>query len=385
MRSTDRIKVLQVIGSLNIGGAEAVVSHLATALDPHEFEVSICCTRAAGPVAEKLRAHGIDVSVAASPNRALRHFTTLNLGRHVRKAGVDVVHSHGSTALMHAGPLGAFGVMPPWVHTFHYGNYPKPRSMQSSIERWMAPYPTQLVAVSESQRRSIHEAMGIEIDRIMTLVNGVSPNPHLVKPDLRRTKRLELGLSPEDYVVGCIAVLSEQKGITHLLDAAARVVSAVPKIKFLIVGGGPLEKALRAESVARGLADNVVFTGWRQDALEIMPTLDVFVMSSLWEAMSIVLLEAMAASRPIVTTDVGDNSRVVEHGQGGLVVQPKDGGAIAAAVLQLFKNPFLANQLGKQAYARYEEHFTVKRMVAEHERLYRTLMASRKATGGRAA
>jgi glycosyltransferase involved in cell wall biosynthesis len=373
MRAGKKIRVLQVIGSLNIGGAEAVLSQLATALDPEEFDVSVCCTRAAGPVADRLRSQGVTVRLAASSRRAFRHLTTLGLVQQVRAAKAHVVHTHGSTALVHAGPLGAARFLPSWVHTFHYGNYPKPASLQASLERWMSPFPRQLVAVSESQRQSIVGALGVDPDRIMTIINGVSANPHVNDPELKRKKRLEFGLSPEDFVVGCVAVLSEQKGISYLLKAASRVAMTAPNIKFLLIGGGPLEKKLRDESAALGLDKNVLFTGWRQDALEIMPSLDVFVMSSLWEAMSIVLLEAMAAGRPIVVTSVGDNSRVVEHEKSGLVVQPKDADAIAAAVLSLYNDPALANRLATQAAARYQDHYSVGRMIAEHERLYRSL------------
>ena len=155
MIADPRVRVLQVIGSLNIGGAEAVLSQLATGLNPDEFDVSVCCTRAAGPVAERLRSQGVVVRVAASPRRAFRHLTILGLVQHVRQARAHIVHTHGSTALVQAGPLGGFRYLPPWIHTFHYGNYPYPKapSLQSSIERWMSPFPRQLVAVSEFEKR----------------------------------------------------------------------------------------------------------------------------------------------------------------------------------------------------------------------------------------
>ena len=152
----------------------------------------------------------------------------------------------------------------------------------------------------------------------------------------------------------------------------------MPNIKFVIVGGGPLEQLLREESASLGLQGRVVFTGWRNDALELIPSMDVFVMSSLWEAMSIVLLEAMAASRPIVVTDVGDNSRVIEHGVSGLVVAPKDAEGIASAVLQIYKDSGLAGHLARQANARFVRNYTVRQMVEEHERLYRHLAATRR-------
>jgi glycosyltransferase involved in cell wall biosynthesis len=165
-------------------------------------------------------------------------------------------------------------------------------------------------------------------------------------------------------------VLSEQKGITHLLAAARTLLQAHPRLRFLIVGGGRLEAALRQEAQALGLEERVVFTGWRQDAAELMGVLDVFVMSSLWEAMPMVLLEAMGARRAIVATDVGDNRRVVADGRAGVVVPPKDSAALARAIEDVVSNPALAAGLREAAYDEYVARFSVGRMLANHETLY---------------
>ena len=216
--------MLQVIGSLNIGGAEKVLSELATSLDPQVFDVSVCCTKAAGPIAEALRSKGVSVELAL-PSRTLRHATTLGLARHVARIKPDVVHTHGSTALVHAGPLGGLSCLPPWVHTFHYGNYPKAVSFQASLERWFSRFPRQLVAVSVSQRQSLINALGVDPSRTMTILNGVRSNQHADDSAMRTRGRHELGFSLDEFVVGSVAVLSEQKGVSYLLKAAAQVLA----------------------------------------------------------------------------------------------------------------------------------------------------------------
>lgn len=196
------------------------------------------------------------------------------------------------------------------------------------------------------------------------------PNPFLSDPGVAARKRAEFGFSPSDVVVGTIAVLSEQKGVPFLLGAARQVLERRPHVRFLIVGGGPLEASLRDQARALGLASSVVFTGWRPDSQELMTALDVYVMSSLWEAMPLALLEAMAARRAVVVTDVGENRRVLADGACGLVVPPRDANALARTIAALLDDRDLANRLRDAAFDRYAREYSVERMTAAHEALY---------------
>jgi glycosyltransferase involved in cell wall biosynthesis len=367
-----RIRVMQVIGSLHIGGAERVVAHLAHGLDPDSFETIVCCTRGIGTVGERLRDSGVDVRLVR-PRRVFRHFTSLSLAREIASFRPDILHSHGASALIHTGPAAAMRRRCPWVHTFHFGNYPKPAGTQASAERFFARYPTQLIAVSHRQRESIVEALGVAPERLDVLVNGVAPTSWSDDEGARLRRRTECGFREQDVVVGTVAVLSEQKGVSYLLQAAKQVVQELPSARFLIVGGGPLEAQLKSEASALGLDGAILFTGWREDALELLPVLDVFVMASLWEAMPMVLLEAMSAQRPVIVTDVGDNARVVGGGECGVIVPPKDPESLRRAILGLASDRARAMALGIRARARFDDHFTVSRMVSEHASLYRRL------------
>ena len=312
-----RVRVLQTIGSMHIGGAENVVVELARGLDRARFDVAVCCTQQLGVLADQLIGESVPVTLAAAPSRRWRHFTSLYLHRVIRAFKPHIVHSHGTPSLLHVAPLAALRLAPRWIHTFHYGNYAGARGRQIELEHRFCRLASNLVAVSEAQRRSIIDRYRLDPSDIVTITNGLrytqgscdGANP-----------RVALGLGSEDVVVGCTAVLSEQKGVTYLLQAARLLADRYQRVRFLIVGGGPLEASLRAEADALGLGDRVVFTGWRTDAPLLLPLFDVWVMSSLWEAMPMALLEAMAAARPIVVTEVGDNRAVVADGACGLVV-----------------------------------------------------------------
>jgi glycosyltransferase involved in cell wall biosynthesis len=372
-----RIRVLQVIGALDFGGAENVVAALATHVDRSRFDVKIACTRGLGRLVDGLRRDGIDVVLAAPPHRRYRHFTPVWLQRVISRFRPHVIHTHTLTALAIAGPLGYLRLMPPWVHTFHYGKYPYPNPGDMRTERIFSKAVTQLVAVADPQRQAIVEHHGIAPSRIITILNGVPANPFVDTPGARERKRAELGFRPEDAVIGTVAVLSEQKGITYLLQAARQVIARWPAAKFLVVGGGPLESSLKQEAAALGLEAVVTFAGWRQDVPEILPALDVWVMSSLWEAMPLALLEAMAARRPMVVTDVGDNAAFVDRGACAMVVPPRDASGLASAILALISDSEQATHLSNRAFARYVSNFGVKTMADSYETLYSKLSPSR--------
>ena len=371
----DTPHVLLVIGSLHIGGAENVVANLARGLTATGCKVTICCTRFLGAVGEQLRREGFAVELIA-PSRRLRHATSWMLVRAIRRVSPDIIHSHGTPAMIHLGPLGFLRLLPPWVHTFHYGNYDALNDLQTRVEAFFCSRATRLIAVSETQRRAIINRHGVRPDRITTLVNGVAPN-RFVDDDAKRARiRTELGFAPADIVVASVAVLTKQKGISYLLDAARLVADRNPRVRFLIVGGGPLEQSLRLQASDLRLGGSVVFAGWREDAAAILPAAELFVMPSLWEAMPMVLLEAMSARRPIIVTDVGDNRRVVADGQCGVVIPPRDARAIADAVLQFASDSEGARRVGTAARQRFDREFTMDRMIERHRSLYQDVLGS---------
>ena len=352
---------------MHIGGAENVVVELARGLDRTRFDVAVCCTKQLGVLADQLIGESVPVTLAAAPSRRWRHFTSLYLHRVIRAFKPHIVHTHGTPSLLHVAPLAALGLAPRWIHTFHYGNYVAVQGRQIELERRMCRFASALVAVSDSQRHAVLARYELDATRIVTITNGLRYTPGT---DDAAAMRAAVGLRPDDIVVGCVAVLTEQKGVTYLLQSARLLADRYPRVRFLIVGGGPLEASLRAEAQALGLRDRVLFTGWRTDAQLLLPLFDVWVMSSLWEAMPMALLEAMASRRAIVVTDVGDNRQIVDDGACGLVVPPRDPAAIAAAVTTLLDRPDHGRALGVRAMHRFNEHYTASHMVSAYERLY---------------
>jgi glycosyltransferase involved in cell wall biosynthesis len=365
-----KMKVVQLTGALDFGGLEVVIGHLARGLDPARFDVTVLCTRGIGTLGEKLRDEGVRVQLMGEYKRSRRFLAPLDLRRALGKLAPDVVHSHGEPPLAAAGPLGYLGLMPFWAHSFHYGNYPYAEKKRMVMERLLSRPANSLIAVAEQQRGAIIKHHGVSPARIQTIHNGVLPNPHANDPAQRARARAEFGIGEGEVVVGTIAVLSRQKGVTHLLAAAKQVLASHPKARFLIVGGGPLEQSLRDEAKAHNFGDRVLFTGWRKDVPMILPAFDMFVMSSLWEAMPLTLLEAMAAKLPIVVTEVGDNRNLVGNGECARVVPPGDAAALADGIKLLLADREQARKLGEAAGRAFQARFTVGHMVAAHEKFY---------------
>ena len=302
-----RLRVLQIIGALYYGGAEKVVTGLALGIDRERFEMMVCCTRAFGPLAEAVRAAGIPLVLGGPQTRLQRYLGPLHLRKVIRQLRPDVIHTHALPGLVDVGPLAWTWQTPPWIHTFHYGNYPYANRRYMIAERIFSRRADLLVAVADAQRAKLIAHHRIAPERIITLPNGVRDNPFREMDGVRARKRAELGLPDDAPVIGTIAVLTEQKGVSYLLQAMPRILRAVPAARLVVAGGGPLEAALKQEAEALGITGSVIFAGWRLDVGELLLAFDVWAMSSLWEAMPLALIEAMAAGRPIVATDVGDN------------------------------------------------------------------------------
>lgn len=249
------------------------------------------------------------------------------------------------------------------VHTFHFGNYPHTRPRIIWMERIFARCADRLFAVGEVQRQQVRAVHRLADKRIETIWNGVV---------LPAVAARNTDAAPP--VVGTIATFIEQKGLSDLLHVVRRLRDRGVEARFVVVGDGPLRPELEALRATLGLDNVVTFPGWITDAaLVALPSFDVFFQPSLWEAMSVVVLEAMAAAKPVVATAVGETPHVIEHGVSGLLVQPRDIDGMATALSRLLEDRPLRQRLGTGARRRVEGSFTVEHMTRAYERVYRAV------------
>ena len=237
----------------------------------------------------------------------------------------------------------------------------------NSFSRWKHRQVDCFIAASEAIREMLL-ADGVPADRTITVHEGIDVD-HVLAADpvnLHETFWLPHGAP----IVGNVAALVPHKGQRHLLDAAHLVIQQVPDARFIILGEGELREPLERQVREHHLEKHVLLPGFRTDVLGCIRSFDLFVMSSVTEGLGTSLLDAMAASRPIVATTAGGIPEIVEHGVNGLLVPPRDHAALAASIVRLLKDAALRRQTGAAGFARVTERFTVDRMVERTAAVY---------------
>jgi len=196
-----------------------------------------------------------------------------------------------------------------------------------------------------------------------------------ISPSEQQTLRADLGLEAGSLVLLAVGRLVEEKDYATLIQAFSMLPAPIRnESQLLLLGQGPLEKSLKDSSQSLDLQDRVVFGGYRQDVHNILPLADVVVFSSLSEGLPIALLEAMAAQKSIVATDIEGFRDVLENDRDALLARPGDPGGLEAAMQRALTDPDLRSELGLQARTRFLDDFTASKMVQSYERLYRSLL-----------
>jgi glycosyltransferase involved in cell wall biosynthesis len=235
-----------------------------------------------------------------------------------------------------------------------------------------------VIAVCELARQAEIERAGVSPEKVVTVYNGLDA-AEFAGVDQERAALVRQGLAiPRGTpVVAAVGRLHPQKDFPTLLRAMARVHEAVPGARLLVVGDGMLRGDLEAQARSLELSSSVVFTGQRADVPELLNAVDLFALSSLWEGLPNVVLEAMAAGLPVVGTRVGGVPEVVVDGVTGILVPPRDPEALASGIAQLLSDSELSQRMGDAGRARVVEQYSVERMVRETEVLYEGLLAKK--------
>lgn len=361
--------VAHVIGTLGIGGAERQLVNYLLAADRAEFRHTALCLTREGPLAAAVRAAGVPVAVLPMRTRAIGRDLP-RLAAWMRRHDVAVVHAHMHYAALW-GRLGAMiAGIPVRVVTEHGRELWKNR-LQVGLDRWLARHTCRHIAVSEDGLRLRIAREKVAPDRIVLIPNGVDL-PALADGGAgRRRVRAELGLADSQPVVGTVGRVVPPKGYEHLLAALVTLRARFPSLRWLLVGDGPDLPGLLAAAERAGMRGDLLAVGLRSDIGDLLAAMDVFVMSSVREGLPVALLEAMAAGRPIVVTDVGGMPDAIAHGHNGLVVPPADPAALAEAIGGLLANPDAAARLAAAARATAEERYSIASVARRIEDVYR--------------
>lgn len=364
-----RVNILHVVWSLEVAGAEKLAYDMVRALPADRYRAIVCSVNKGGLLADRLRNEGVTVYHREKAD-GLDWGAVGWLREIIRREQVEVIHAHQYSPMVYA-VLAACAVRRVRViFTEHGRNYPEQyRWKRALLNPLLARGIDQIVAISASTRSSMIAYDRLPAERIRVVHNGVDLQCARGSADVS-AKRLELGIPEGWAVVGSATRFEPVKNLPLLLHAFRTVLLDRPHTCLLLAGGGSLEQELRDLSRSLGMETRVRFIGLRHDLPDIYRLMDVFVLSSHTEGVSIALLEAMANGVPAVVTAVGGNPEVVRHGETGFLVPAGDDGVMAERLLQLLENKRMSEEMGRSGRLRVEECFSFDRMMAEYLEIY---------------
>lgn len=387
------MRVLHIVEA-TIAGVRTHVYSLVTGLDRRRFQSVVACPPCRqhsfgdDQFVSQLTQAGVPV-VPVALRRAIDPLADLLALRQLvgimRRERFDLVHLHSSkagflgrlAARMAGGPLSVY--TPNGLYFLGLPPSPK-RRFYLGLERLAARLGDCIVATSGGERDVLLRYGIAAPDRLVRIDNGIAP---IALPDDydRQARRAALGQAGAGPLIGTAARLTAQKNPALFLDAAAIVLRDCPDARFVWCGGGELAEAAWARARALEIDHACAFLGHRADVAGVMAALDVFWLTSNYEGMPYALLEALALRLPIVATDVV-GSRDVVAGTAGLLVPPGDAPALARATLALARSPDRRAALGRAAYARFQERYTLDRMLRAVEHLYQDLAGGSRELAG---
>jgi glycosyltransferase involved in cell wall biosynthesis len=307
-----------------------------------------------------------------SPLLDLRAFW--ELFRLCRREKFDIVNTHTSKGGFLGRIAARLAGVPLVIHTAHGYAFNEVDSKLTALfytylEKFAAYSCDLVISVNEEERLIAIQKKVVSPDKIVTVLNGinVSKFENVVPTD---SLRRELDPSGEAILIGATGRLTPQKGFTYLIRAMPFILEAYPHARVMFVGDGLLEAQLKSLAGELGIADQCQFLGFREDVPELLACFDIFVLPSLWEGLSISLLEAMAAGKPLVTTNIKGNREVIDDGVDGLLVNPADPVALADAATKLIRDEERARAMGERAKQKIKESFSEEVMVERTLELY---------------
>lgn len=370
------MKVLHVITTINRGGAENHLVELVRGQVASGLNVAVAYLKGDAYWAGELRRLGADVV----PLGLRRYGETAPIWRLWRLLGAqepDVVHAHMPPAELYARLALMLPVARrvPLVISKHNDEPFFRGAGQRWLGRWVARRAARLIAISDAVNRYSCANLRVPANQVTTVHYGIDPAPYAtVELDAVTELRNAWNVPHDAWVIGTVARLVPQKALPVMLQgyAAYRAVATRPS-RLVLIGRGPLEAELKALAARLGIGDEVVWAGFREDIPAVMRAFDCFALTSSYEGFGLVLLEAMAAARPVVATAVSAIPEVVADGETGLLCPAGDAAAVAAAFTRI-EDPVLRANLGRDGALRAGEHFTLERMVARTVEIYQECM-----------
>ncbi|MGD9580510.1 MAG: glycosyltransferase family 4 protein [Vampirovibrionia bacterium] len=376
------IKVLHLITELPIGGAQDNTLLSVRGLKKLGYQVDLAAAPD-GELESLAREYSDNVyhiknfsANAISPVKNIE--AILEICNLLKDNKYDIIHTHSSTAGICGRIAAKISKVPIIIHTVHgfpFHDFMKPlkKNFLILLEKACANICDHMITVSNLNKEEIVERKISTIDKLTNVYSGID----LDKFNINKSKeeiKAELNIPEEDLVVGLIARMSNQKAPEYFIEAAKLILKEKPNVTFLMVGDGPLKDKL-IEQI--GDETRIRMMGARKDIPEILKTLDIFALSSIYEGLGRAMTEAMICKKPIVAPNVNGIPEVVIDGDTGFLVSPRDSKGLAEKILVLLNDEKLRNKMGLNAHHKVVPAFSDKKMVEDIDSLYRKILLNK--------
>ena len=372
-----KMRVLEVIRQGEVGGGESHVVDLTLALRSRGNVEPIVLAFTDGPMMELLREEGVPCHVVTT-QRPFDPRVYSRLKELVASEHIDLVHAHGSRAASNMLTVcRRLGV--PMVYTVHGWSFHDGQSwlsgwLRRQSERLICRRAQHVICVSQSNFRTGQEAFGLSEEKCTVIENGVNLSrfdPDLVYPDMRT----ELGFAPTDFVCAYICRITEQKGPMDFVEAMIAAHEQNPRLRALMVGEGDMADKVDYYINEHAREGTFVRLPFRDDVPALLAASDAFCLPSLWEGLSIAMLEAMAMRKAMIVTYTDGARDIIQDHRNALVVPPGRAVRLTEALLELADSPELCTRMGQRAFALVRQRFDAARVAEKVEEIYKLIQS----------
>lgn len=362
-------------GQALVGGAEKQLYLLASSLDPKIFRPIVVQLNPADLISETSKTSN-KMELLNLPTGKIYSLHGLRqlmrLADLQKSEDVHIIHTFFEKSEIMGWVSKHLSSVPIWITSRRDLGF-KRKSIHKRIFRIASKACKKCVVNCNAIRNQMIQQKELPEERIEVIYNGIDLEPYQVH-DNPKTLKNELNIKDDVFLVGMVATLKfEIKGHRFFVEASKKVLEKFPKVEFVLIGDGPLRNYFENMAEELGVRQNLHFLGKRNDIPRILSSLDISVLCSTSEGFSNVILESMAAGKPVVATDVGGSPEMVIDGLTGYLVPPADSDALAKAVMNLLEDPEKARDMGDEGRKLVQNKFTIGTMVKSYENLYKNL------------
>jgi glycosyltransferase involved in cell wall biosynthesis len=381
-RLMKKIKVLQVLTSMDFGGVERYVYFLVKHLDRSRFDVAVAASEKSVNLRllESLDVEFYPIKHLGKAIHPLQDWLAYReLSGLMARGHFDVVHTH----MFKAGMLGRIAA---WMndvpavlftaHGFHFNTFRNPilKGFAMALERFLAGFSHMVLPVSQTEARQAVSLGILPLVKIRPVYPGIDTACSPLKPEVTERLHSRIGWKPGDRLIGTVGRLARQKAPMDLVKAASLIREQCRNVHVVFVGDGPLRPQVEEEIQRLGLKACVHILGFCTEIDSLLSMLDIFVLPSLYEGQPISIMEAMRNAIPVVAADVNGVGELVQHDQTGMLISPSRPEQLAKTVLELLNDPARRERLAQAGRSHLEKYYSVQGMVEKIQHAYLDLL-----------